>query len=299
MLDSIEIRKQNLISFLDLYWNDPGLAFWRAYEAELLSGINLKNNILDLGCGDGSFTKQLLLLKEKAYQNNSNGYNLIGIEITSSLVFSVSKNENYNNLIRGDIQNVGFKNNSFDTVFSNCVLEHIKDINKCLSEISRILRQNGELYITVINDKFSSMLLLPVILKKLSLYNLALKIEKRRNEQLFHVNCYSLNWWKEMLKQYNLDVKDDMFYMDYRSMIIWDMLFTFVRLRIGRINIAGVLSYIARKLDGNKKHYFKWAIKKIIFMILWPFYKNGKCKDGCAMLIVAKKNNDTKTIFSK
>ena len=42
-----------------------------------------------------------------------------------------------------DLLNIPFDNESFDFVFESHVLEHIKDDGKALSEISRILKQNG------------------------------------------------------------------------------------------------------------------------------------------------------------
>ena len=45
--------------------------------------------------------------------------------------------------IKSDICNLPFKNNSFDLILCNHVLEHIPDHNKAISELYRILKKGG------------------------------------------------------------------------------------------------------------------------------------------------------------
>lgn len=42
-----------------------------------------------------------------------------------------------------DAENLPFKENSFDFIFSSSVLEHLKDPDKCLSELNRVLDKDG------------------------------------------------------------------------------------------------------------------------------------------------------------
>jgi len=48
----------------------------------------------------------------------------------------------------GDIQRMGFKDSSFDTVFCSQVLEHLPEPQKAISELYRILRKNGHLILS-------------------------------------------------------------------------------------------------------------------------------------------------------
>lgn len=48
-----------------------------------------------------------------------------------------------------DIENLGFRSNSFSTIVCSEVLEHIPQDHKALAELSRVLRPGGELIITV------------------------------------------------------------------------------------------------------------------------------------------------------
>ena len=45
--------------------------------------------------------------------------------------------------IKGDITNLSFKNNSFDLIICNHVLEHIEDDRSAMSEIFRVLKKDG------------------------------------------------------------------------------------------------------------------------------------------------------------
>ncbi len=93
--------------------------------------------ILDLGCGGGWLSKVL----------SSNGYQVIGIEISSKLV-KVAKNvapESEGFLI-GDCMNLCTKNSSFDLIISMGVLHHL-DLDKTLIECHRVLSKNGSILI--------------------------------------------------------------------------------------------------------------------------------------------------------
>jgi SAM-dependent methyltransferase len=45
--------------------------------------------------------------------------------------------------VKADICNLPFKNNEFDVIFCNHVLEHIENDNKAMSELYRVLKPNG------------------------------------------------------------------------------------------------------------------------------------------------------------
>lgn len=47
-----------------------------------------------------------------------------------------------------DVTNLTFADNSFDIVLSNHVMEHIEDENRFLSELLRVLKPNGVIYLT-------------------------------------------------------------------------------------------------------------------------------------------------------
>jgi SAM-dependent methyltransferase len=95
-------------------------------------GKYIKDEILDVGAGDGSLIKSL----------RNNGFNrIIGIDLEP-------RNEI---VLRGDICNLNFDDNSFETITLTEVFEHltIDQIETGLNEIKRVLRKDGHLIITV------------------------------------------------------------------------------------------------------------------------------------------------------
>ena len=51
-----------------------------------------------------------------------------------------------------DVQNLSFKDSSFDIILSNHVLEHVKNDGLALNEMARILKKGGYAIITVPGD---------------------------------------------------------------------------------------------------------------------------------------------------
>jgi len=96
--------------------------------------VNKKLKILEIGSGNGNLLNYLF--KE--------GYNICGIEINENFIKN-AKDEFGENLPL--YHNIGdaltFNDNSFDVVLSFDVFEHIRDTNKHLSEIKRVLKPGG------------------------------------------------------------------------------------------------------------------------------------------------------------
>jgi len=91
----------------------------------------IKSPILDIGAGTG------ILIKELRKQN-----------FIASGIDPVPKSKNVE---KGDITKIEFSNNSFQTIFCSEVIEHLSDkqIDKGVTEIKRILIENGNLIVTV------------------------------------------------------------------------------------------------------------------------------------------------------
>ncbi|MCX7910232.1 MAG: class I SAM-dependent methyltransferase [Endomicrobia bacterium] len=97
---------------------------------------DLKNGekVLDLGCGEA------ILLKE-IQRNNKNVY-YWGLDINENIK---SLNLENGEFIVGDLEEkLPFDSNFFDVIFALDVLEHIKNINVVLKEISRVLKDKGK-----------------------------------------------------------------------------------------------------------------------------------------------------------
>jgi len=98
----------------------------------LLPRAKRRQKLLEIGGGNGLLAKQLADM---------------GFEVTSidpapqtPLNFPVEK---------GDCTSLQFGDNSFDVIFSSCVLEHISELDKAFSEMGRVLRKDGIMVHTV------------------------------------------------------------------------------------------------------------------------------------------------------
>jgi len=111
-------------------------------------------NILEIGCGIGHTTK---ILNER-FPNSK----ITAIDYDEKQIKQANKiHKNMINVkfIQGDATKLKFKDNTFDTIFEFNVLHHIKNYEKAIEEINRVLIQNKNFYLTDI----SKHLFIPII----------------------------------------------------------------------------------------------------------------------------------------
>lgn len=118
----------------------------------VLDNIDLKSGdtILDIGFGNGYLLKKLL--------NLNFSINAYGIDISKDMVKVASRN-NQKYIKKGnlklfleDMGNTSFENDFFDKIYTINTIYFWNDIDKCFSEVKRILKPNG-IFINVIFTK--------------------------------------------------------------------------------------------------------------------------------------------------
>ncbi len=125
-------------SYRDFWWNKSFLDL-TAQRLEL----NQFSNMLDVGCGQGHWTKTLApYLAEKAsitaIDNDSNWF-----EKNSALKDYFKLSNIGFNLKKGDAEDLPFEDEAFDFVTCQTVLIHLKNPKKALKEMIRVLKPNG------------------------------------------------------------------------------------------------------------------------------------------------------------
>lgn len=107
------------------------------YIPELINSVRNKyKRILEIGCGVGTDLRQFaevgevmgIDLSENSVRLAQQGFELFGYE---------------GDFLIGDGENLGFKDNSFDFVYSLGVLHHTPNTQKAVDEIHRVLKPGG------------------------------------------------------------------------------------------------------------------------------------------------------------
>jgi ubiquinone/menaquinone biosynthesis C-methylase UbiE len=130
----------NVQSNLSIYLKSRPLflSLIRVKEAAIFQHyLPLAGPVLDVGVGDGFFAK--IAFKQID----------VGIDLPGSRMPEAQKLNIYQKLVEFDGVKIPFKNNYFQTVVSNCVLEHVEKLPELLSEIGRVLKPGGIFLTTV------------------------------------------------------------------------------------------------------------------------------------------------------
>ncbi|MBP8987027.1 MAG: class I SAM-dependent methyltransferase [Spirochaetes bacterium] len=107
--------------------------------------VKTDEQILDLGCGWGRVLKPVRSITRNA----------VGLDISQQMLIAAKNHCNYHHLptplVGGDGTSLPFKDNTFDTVYSLLVLQHLSKDNgkKVIKEIHRVLKPGGAAYIRV------------------------------------------------------------------------------------------------------------------------------------------------------
>ncbi|EOD00680.1 class I SAM-dependent methyltransferase [Caldisalinibacter kiritimatiensis] len=103
--------------------------------------------VLDVGCGTGNYSIELAKM----------GCEVVGIDISDEMLDIAKNKAKENNLdiefYNMDVYNIKFDDESFDAVFSMAAFEFIKEPEKAIEEIFRVVKKDGQVLIGTINKK--------------------------------------------------------------------------------------------------------------------------------------------------
>ena len=92
--------------------------------------------VLDAGAGDGTLLNFLL-------NEHKDIDSAVALELSEEAIDIGKKKFPEMKFKQGSLENIPFPENYFETVFAIEVLEHLLDIDQCLSEIHRVLKPGG------------------------------------------------------------------------------------------------------------------------------------------------------------
>jgi ubiquinone/menaquinone biosynthesis C-methylase UbiE len=119
--------------------------FWDSLEKETIFSFFHGDRFLDLGCGTGRI----------AIEAKNMGFNVFALDISSEMLREAKSKNPSIAYVKGSVEEIPFKKDSFDSVAMFRIFCHLKTHKKVLNEAFRVLRTNGHFIFDVSNKFFS------------------------------------------------------------------------------------------------------------------------------------------------
>jgi SAM-dependent methyltransferase len=189
------------------------LALERSLEADIYSRLTFERPILDVGCGEGLFAK---LVFDEPIDT--------GIDPNPRELARARELGGYRELIQCEGSAVPKPDGSYQTVFSNSVLEHIQELEPVLAEIHRLLARDGRLYVTVPSERFEQFSVGSQLLNGIGLHAAARRYRAFYNDFWAHYHCYPIARWETLVRAAGFEVIDSFTYAPLSVCLVDDLL---------------------------------------------------------------------------
>lgn len=256
----------NAGQLIEQFWFMPSDAFARAVEARIWSRQIFVPPVLDIGCGDGSISKFIY---------SQQGRLEVGVDNDSQVIKKARASRVYDQVICADATEMPFRNESFKTIVSNSVLEHIKDDILAVEETSRVLKREGCFLFTAPSSRFP---------RELCQLGIKQKQLTKLNDRLSHFHYHSLKDWEGILSHFGLKVVRFEYYFPKETVKIWYQLFRIATLKIHHRELWSYLRDSALEKVIPKK----LAIS-LLKAYLEKYYNLSFSKNGALLFVIAQK----------
>lgn len=209
----------------------PHRALLRAVEAKFMSQIELVHPVLDIGCGDGHFASV-------AYREPLDvGLDLLDRDLNEA---ATRRPAVYLDLVKASATKMPFPDGAFGTVVSNCVIEHIPDVDATISEIARVLRPGGTFATTLPSEHYPEYLLGATVARRVGLNSLGRAYGNFFNTISHHHHVDPPEVWRQRLDDVGLDMVEHHYYFSPAAHRTFDL-----------AHYIGVPNLISKRLLGN------------------------------------------------
>lgn len=266
------MRKMNKKEILRRLLNELPISqsFSRAAEILALSEIEMKEPILDLGCGDGLFTDTLF--------GGVGGAVKAGVDISPKEVKLACRRAVYQEVKVADAASLPYPDGFFATVMSNSSVEHMEHSEKVLGEVGRILQPGGKFIFLVPHPGTDNFFLNKVILEKVGLRSLAKITARLRHYLIGHLHLLDQGDWQKKLHKTGFNLLEYRFVGGGKNYLVIDLFYPFF-----------LLGKLFKKLFNR---YVFPPRQPVIFFaekFLSGFLPPRPLSDGPGLLIVAQK----------
>lgn len=242
------------------------LAIVRAEEAALFSQVELHRPVLDIGSGDGLFAAVVFPAKLD-----------VGLDISWRETQMALGRNAYHQHVVAAADAIPFADETFQTVMSNCVFEHIPTFFQSFQEIHRVLKPGGRFIFTAHSDRYDDFLFFPSILGRVGLGWLRDWYLSFVNGVFRHYNCFSPQKWGGFLEQAGFTRYEYRYYLPKQNLNRFDQLLPF--------SVLGVLN---KRLFGRWLHVQKPWLARWAGDFIQP-QAEGEVHEGGALFIIAYK----------
>lgn len=228
--------------------------------------------MLDVGAGDGHFASLLF----------PDGVD-VGIDPSAESLQEAARLGIYRQLLVASACELPFPDESFASIISNCVLEHIPDLGAALDEIARVLRPGGLFVTTVPSPNYERFLLGSTVLRSIGLRKFARDYGRWMTRISYHYHYYSPEDWQKRLAARGLTVADWQYYFTPGAHRVFDL-----------SHYISSPSVVVRRLTG------KWILfpnkpTAIRRRILSRFYEQDPEGEGAYIFLACRKSAPAST----
>lgn len=154
--------------------------------------LTIDDHFLDIGCGSGYLLNQSVCKRG------------VGTDISDLMVKTAWKNCKNNGkkfIVQSDVENLPFKNSSFDKIVSTEVIEHILHPIALLEEIARVSKDNALIVITIPHERLINWI--KRLFFSLRFHKLLFRKSyhpPKKMEDEWHLHTFDMRKFKELIK---------------------------------------------------------------------------------------------------
>jgi SAM-dependent methyltransferase len=242
-------------------------ALLRAVEADFYSGLPISAPVLDLGCGDGHFASV-------AFDQRLT----IGLDPWWGPLQEARTSDQYHWLTHASGASTPFASESFATIISNSVLEHIPTVYPVLQEVYRLLKPGGWFYFCVPSPQFRQYLSIARLLDKIKAVRFAEAYRRLFDRISRHYNYFTPVVWTSQLSNAGLIVQDWWAYFSPAAL---------TTLEWG--HPLGLPTILVKKLTGHWLLVPKRWNLYLTESILRPYYLEQPSAEGAYLFFIVQK----------